>query len=150
MKKLNYIDQIDQYIIDISLTMSHEFSSFVEVDLSSNQQLMIYLIAKKQITRVKELANYMHVSPSAISQMAAKLEQLELLERTIDEENRRQTVLRLLPKGLSFVEEMEEKRHEIMRKYLTKLPEEELETMRNTFAHLSQLIFESQKEGDHS
>ncbi|SDN60721.1 MarR family winged helix-turn-helix transcriptional regulator [Alkalicoccus daliensis] len=150
MKKLEYIDQIDQFIIDISLTMSHEFGADVEVDLSSNQQLMIYLIAKKNIVRVKELAFYMNVSASAISQMAGKLEQLDLLERSIDECNRRQTVLRLLPKGENFVKEMEEKRHAIMRKYLSRLPEDELETMRDTFANLSQLILESQKEGEES
>lgn len=150
MDKKAYIDQIEQHIVDISLTMSHEFATSYENELSSNQQLLMYLIGKKQILRVKELAYYMNISASAVSQMIAKLEQLELVERTINEDNRRQTQLRVLERGESVLLEMEEKRHMIIGKYLTKLSEKDLISMRDAFSNLNTLMQDREKEGEES
>nr|TXF85870.1 MarR family transcriptional regulator [Alkalicoccus halolimnae] len=148
MEKQKIIDEIEQYMVDISLTLQYEFGSGYENELSSNQQLMMYLIGKKKVTRVKELAHYMNVSASAVSQMAAKMEQLHLLERSVDEENRRSTVLKLQAEGLEMLEHMEERRLTIMEKYLVKLPEEDLDAMRDAFSKLHKLIQDSQKKGD--
>lgn len=151
MDKNKYIDEIEQHLLDITLTMTHEFTACYEQELSSNQQLLMYLIGKKKILRVKELAYYMNVSASAVSQMLAKLEQLEYVVRTIDEDNRRQTVLHLLERGETMLEELEQKRHIIIGKYLTKLSEKDLISMRDAFSNLNTIMQSSDdKEGEQS
>ncbi|SER93256.1 MarR family winged helix-turn-helix transcriptional regulator [Salipaludibacillus aurantiacus] len=139
------VDEIEKHVIDISLKLNHEFGSELENKLSSNQQLMLFLVGRKDIKHVKDLAYFMNVSASAISQMAAKLEQMDLIIREVDKNNRRNTVLTLGPEGKSLLNQMEENRSAITNKYLSQLTETDLLNIRDVLNKLNHIIGKTQK-----
>ncbi|MCE7793535.1 MarR family transcriptional regulator [Salipaludibacillus sp. CUR1] len=139
------VDEIEKHVVDISLKLNHEFGSELENKLSSNQQLMLFLVGRKDIKHVKDLAYFMNVSASAISQMAAKLEQMDLIIREVDKNNRRNTVLTLGPEGKLLLNQMEENRSAITNKYLSQLTESDLLSIRDVLNKLNHIIGKTQK-----
>ncbi|WP_280769351.1 MarR family winged helix-turn-helix transcriptional regulator [Salipaludibacillus daqingensis] len=139
------ISDIEERVFDISLILNREFGTEYENCLSSNQQLMLILVAKKGVKHVKDLAYHMNVSASAISQMVAKLEQLDIIYREIDESNRRSTILRLGSKGKDILAMMDENRSEIINKYLSKMSEKDLIEVMDAFRKLHETIIETEK-----
>ncbi len=81
-----------------------------ENKLSTNQQLLLYLIWKREIKTVKELATELGVSPSAVSQMVAKLEKMKLVKRSIDLQDRRNICVELELEGQKVLEEADQVR----------------------------------------
>lgn len=139
------ISDIEERLFDISLVFNREFGSEYVNSLSSNQQLMLFLVAKKDVKHVKDLAYHMNVSASAISQMVAKLEQLDILSREIDESNRRNTILRLGSRGIAILKIMDENRSKIINKYLSNMNENDLIQVMNAFKKLQEKIIETEK-----
>jgi DNA-binding MarR family transcriptional regulator len=92
---------------------------------------------------VKDLAYHMNVSASAISQMVAKLEQLDIISREIDVSNRRSTILRLGSKGEEILKKMDENRSEIINKYLSHMDEKDLIEVMGAFRKLHQTIMDA-------
>lgn len=139
------ITDIEERLFDISLVFNREFGSEYVNSLSSNQQLMLFLVAKKDVKHVKDLAYHMNVSASAISQMVAKLEQLDILSREIDKSNRRNTILRLGSRGIAILKIMDENRSKIINKYLSDMNERDLIEVMNAFKKLQEKIIETEK-----
>ncbi|NJP36797.1 MarR family winged helix-turn-helix transcriptional regulator [Alkalicoccus luteus] len=150
MGKEGLITDIEEYMLDITLLMQHKYGSQFDNELTPNQQLVLFLVAKRGVTRVKELAGFMNVSASAISQMIAKLEHGGYVTRSIDPENRRQTVLKLEDAGAELIGQLEQKRRLIMEELLLKLPEQDLQAMRAAFGSMHHLLLKSVNEGDQS
>lgn len=151
MEKKEIMKEIERHVVDISLILNHEFGTEYANKLSPNQQLFLFLIGERNLKHVKDLAYYMNVSPSAISQMTAKLEKMNMVERVIDKNNRRNTVLTLGPEGKKMLEYMNEKQSTIYNKYLSKMSKEELDQLRTAFKSFYTIIAEAHNErGDHS
>ncbi|QKS71817.1 MarR family transcriptional regulator [Paenalkalicoccus suaedae] len=148
MKKEDQLEQIQQQIIDISLTLTHRFGHQPENNLSPNQQLLLYLLHAKDLKHVKELAHYMNLSASAVSQMAAKLEQQGLLKREVDPQNRRNTILTLDEEGVSTISRMLERRQTIFSDYFAKLPNQDITSICEALEKLRTIILNHQEEGD--
>lgn len=146
MDKNEIIKEIEEHVVDISLKLNHEFGTEYDDKLSSNQQLMLFLVGQREVKHVKDLAYYMNVSPSAISQMTAKLEKLNIVERVVDKTNRRSTLLTLGSEGKKMLEHMNEKRSTIYSKYLSKMQTEELDQLRTAFKNFCEIIHEENKD----
>lgn len=148
MNKDKIKQEIEQHIVDLMIALQHDFGSAVDNELSPNQQLVLYLIGKRNLSRVKELAHHMNVSPSAVSQMMAKLEKMELVKRHVEKDNRRNTVVCLLPEGEKALKKMDARRHEVMDKYLSGLAENDLQAIHQAFSSLQRMIEDARKKGE--
>ncbi|WP_169837796.1 MarR family winged helix-turn-helix transcriptional regulator [Salipaludibacillus agaradhaerens] len=148
MNHLNDVfDEIEKYLVDINLRLNYEFNSeFANKQMSKNQQLILYLIGVNGINHVKDLAYYMNLSASAISQMITKMEQMHLVTREIDTTNRRSTILKLGSEGEALLEELQDKRRKIAAKYLTKMDENHLVNIRDALKHVNDIIYKAQEE----
>ncbi|GEL07964.1 MarR family winged helix-turn-helix transcriptional regulator [Salisediminibacterium halotolerans] len=146
MKTDEIFAQIEENVIDISLALNHRFNSEIDNDLTPNQQLLLYLVGKKGVRHVKDLAYYMSVSASAISQMVAKLEQDSVIQREIDETNRRSTVLRLGERGQTLMDETDMRRSAIINDYLLKMNEKDLLEINSALKKLYTIIREEELE----
>ncbi|UTR15430.1 MarR family transcriptional regulator [Salipaludibacillus sp. LMS25] len=140
------MDEIESHVVDINLKFNYEFGSEFENKLSPNQQLTLLLIGRKGVKYVKDLAQIMNLSPSAISQMVTKMEQMRLVTREIDQTNRRSTLLRLGSEGEQLLADLQEKRSAITTKYLAKIDKKRLLEIRDTLKQLNDIILETQKE----
>lgn len=146
MKTDEIFAEIEKNVIDISLALNHRFNSEIDNDLTPNQQLLLYLVGKKDVQHVKDLAYYMSVSPSAISQMVAKLEQDNVIVREIDESNRRNTLLKLGERGKTLMDETDLRRSAIINDYLKKMNEKDLLEINGALHKLYTIIRADEKE----
>lgn len=143
--KENIIQTIEKRVFDIMLMFNHEFGCEVDQTLTSNQQLLLYLVSQKEVTQVKDLAHTINISASAVSQMVSKLEVNDIIRREIDPVNRRNSVLKTGEKGKELMEEMNDKRTAIVSKYLKKLEEHDLEELDRIMANLTEIIHEEKR-----
>ncbi|TMW71538.1 MarR family winged helix-turn-helix transcriptional regulator [Alteribacter natronophilus] len=136
---------IEKLVVEVFLMIQHEFGTEYDNRLSSNQQMILYLIGRQEVHYVKDLSYHMNVSASAVSQMLSKLEQMKLVKREPDESNRRTVPFVLDSEGLLLLEHMEQTRQMIMKKYLTKIPEDDLEHFRTVYEKLRNIMLEEQE-----
>ncbi|MBM7097641.1 MULTISPECIES: MarR family winged helix-turn-helix transcriptional regulator [Alteribacter] len=146
MKIEDTVLEIEQLVVDVMMMIQHEFGTEYDNRLSSNQQVLLYLIGRHEVKYVKDLSHHLNVSPSAVSQMLSKLEQMELVKRKPNEENRRTVPFELDDEGIVLLEHMERTRQTIMTKYLTKIPEDDLAHFRDVYKKLRDIMLE-EKEG---
>ncbi|UCZ52058.1 MarR family transcriptional regulator [Bacillus shivajii] len=140
--------EIEELVVDIAMMLNHEFSCEYDNKLSSNQQLLLFLIGKKEVKYVKEIAHHLNISASAVSQMVAKLESMKMVVRDIDVSNRRNTILKLGPEGTKLLDHMEKKRQTIFAKYLSKMQYEDLSNLQKAYKQFRDIIVEERdKEG---
>lgn len=139
------LNEIEEYFMDIALKLNHELGVEVQNDLSENQRLLLFLVNNKHIQHVKDLAYFMNVSPSAISQMVKRMEDMDLIVREVDKNNRRTTILKIGPKGKEFLNQMEEQRRIITVRYLSKMNEEDLIDVRNFMKKFHDIIVDTQE-----
>ncbi|AOM82399.1 MarR family winged helix-turn-helix transcriptional regulator [Salisediminibacterium beveridgei] len=147
--KENLIQTIEERVFDIVLMFNQEFGCEVDHTLTSNQQLLLYLVTQKEVTQVKDLARIINISASAVSQMVSKLEAMDIIHREIDPENRRNSVLKAGEKGKELTKEMNDKRTAIVSKYLKKLKRQDLEELDRIMGNLSDII-QDEKRGSQS
>lgn len=143
--KENIIQTIELRVFDIVIMFNHEFGCEVDQTLTSNQQLLLYLVSQKEIAQVKDLAYIMNISASAVSQMVSKLEADDIIRREIDPDNRRNSILMTGEKGKELIKEMNDKRTAIVTKYLKKLKKHDLEELDRIMANLSEIIQEEKR-----
>lgn len=143
--KESIIASIEQRVFDIMLDFNHEFGGEIDQTLTSNQQLLLYLVTEKEMKQVKHLAAAMNISASAVSQMISKLETQDIIIREIDPDNRRNTVLKSGEKGKEMMKEMEMKRTAIVAKYLKKLGADDLEKLDEIMTRLYEIIQEEKR-----
>ena len=74
-------------------------SQLGELRLGFTQLAALYVLADGSTLTVGELAEAINRSPSATSRLIDGLVKRRLVERTAEEEDRRQTILRLTPRG---------------------------------------------------
>ncbi|WP_096435812.1 MarR family winged helix-turn-helix transcriptional regulator [Alteribacter populi] len=146
MESEQTILEIEQLVVDVMMMIQHEFGSEYDNKLSSNQQMIIYLIGRHDVKYVKDLAFHLNISPSAVSQLLSKLEQLGLVKRSLDEKNRRTVPFELDDEGDLLLEHMEHTRQTIISRYLMKIPREDLIHFRDVYKQLRDIMIE-EKEG---
>ncbi|ADH99000.1 MarR family winged helix-turn-helix transcriptional regulator [Salisediminibacterium selenitireducens] len=147
--KESIISSIEQRVFDIMLDFNNEFGCEMDQTLTSNQQLLLYLVTEKEVKQVKHLAAAMNISASAVSQMITKLEAQDIIIREIDPDNRRNTVLKTGEKGKQMMKEMEIKRTAIVAKYLKRLKTDDLEQLDAIMKRLYAII-QQEKRGNQS
>ncbi|MFH1681812.1 MAG: MarR family transcriptional regulator [Candidatus Eisenbacteria bacterium] len=102
-----------------------------DAPLSLGQIHLLKLISMNGDHHVGEIASFLGVSAPAASKNIDKLARLDLLLRVIPERDRRNTCLRITPRGRNLVEEYETRRIETLKPILdTFTPEERQEFSR--------------------
>ena len=79
MKKEEIIRDLEEVILDINLILNHEFSTELDIKLSHNQQMVLFLIGTREVRHVKDLAYLLNISTSAVSQIVGKLEKQKMI-----------------------------------------------------------------------
>ena|SRR5580765_155230 len=95
--------------------------------LPRGQAEMLMTIHHLQPVSSKVLADYLYLTPGAISQAIDGLEEHDLLQRHIDPTDRRKQLLQLSKKGLRMLQNMDKQRRTLMESIFEELSDEELE-----------------------
>lgn len=153
MEKEVIIKELEDVILDINLFLRHEFGNeFTNefnkkfISLSTNQQMVLFLVDQKGVNHVKDISQYLNISTSAVSQIVAKLESMDILYRTVDKNNRRSTLIELGPKGRELLREMNKIKSTIFHTFLSKMEKEDLLIFKHSFEKFLRIIAENQED----
>ena len=95
----------------------------------SREHLLVIISEFPKGVRQKELAEKAGITASSTSEVVSRLEDDGYLIRTIDESDRRATVLKLTEMGAVRAEEIRNEREEFLDEFFSKLTEEEKQTL---------------------
>jgi len=90
------------------------------------QMGVVMMVAHRSINTVKGIAKHLGITPSAATQIVNGLVEAKMLNKTPDENDRRQVNLTLSSKGRAFLESSEKAMHDRFTKMLEPLTNEEL------------------------
>jgi MarR family transcriptional regulator, organic hydroperoxide resistance regulator len=132
---------MDLYIAMQAVTVAHWLS--LELTFTQVKALML-LNARKALT-VSQLAKLLGVGNPTASILVQKLVELELVTRSEDPADRRQTVLRLSEKGAAVGAGRRKEREAQWQNWLSRLSDEDLDALARGLAALMQAV---QAEGE--
>lgn len=138
---VNYTQVIEEYMMDILISLNQKFSSAYTNELSANQQLVLTLLDKNEALTIRKIAEKINVSTSAVSQMLSKLERMNFVKRVTSHHDRRLIHIHLTGKGKRVIHCMEKTRHEIITHYLSKMNLDDLRLLSEIIKNLRNLIW---------
>lgn len=112
-----------------------------EQHLSGAQAELLFTVAHNQGLSIKDLAETMHVTGSAVTQLVESLVKIDMLVRESDPDDRRACCVRLSKKGSERFKKFKDHFIKKLSKLLNPLSDDELAT----FSNLFKKILENQK-----
>lgn len=94
--------------------------------ISRTQLELLIMLKHLQPISPKKLADNMHLTPGAISQLVDGLVDLDLVSREVDPSDRRLQILKLSDRGTDQLSTMEKNRHEMLKHVMDDMTREEL------------------------
>ncbi|MDB5085904.1 MAG: MarR family transcriptional regulator [Bacilli bacterium] len=112
---------------------------FVEgqFELTPPQYFMLYCIQNERQCTVSQLADKMHVKPSAITVMLDRLEQHGCIVRIRDQADRRVVYVQLTETGSEYLEQVMQIRKQMIQQCLKQLPQQEFDAFLNTLEKIA-------------
>ncbi|RKD73276.1 MULTISPECIES: MarR family winged helix-turn-helix transcriptional regulator [Sinobaca] len=129
----------------ISRNLQPKLPLLQKLQLTTRQEAMMMRLVQDENVSISNLAYYLNISKSAVSQALNRLEKEELLIRLINEENRREMIIKLGPQGERLQEEFRLFEESIIQDYISQLKKEEIEQIDQTLKKLDKLIKETEE-----
>lgn len=102
---------------------SRHSSELFKVKVTLPQFLVLNFLNVSGETKMKDLAQGMHVSTAAMTGIVDRLVRDSFVQRTDDPEDRRIIKIKLTPKGLELVKKVNQQRRQMIIKIFGKMPE---------------------------
>lgn len=129
----------------ISRNLQPKLPLLQELQLTTRQEAMMMRLVQDENVSISNLAYYLNISKSAVSQALNRLEKEELLIRLINEENRREMIIKLGPQGERLQKEFLLFEKSIIQDYISQLEKEEIEQIDQTLKKLDKIIKETEE-----
>ncbi|NGZ75564.1 MarR family winged helix-turn-helix transcriptional regulator [Saccharibacillus alkalitolerans] len=128
------------------LSIEREFGALVrsqmQEDMTSDQYYLLQTIIQRGPCTSSELADAFKVVKSSITAIVTRLVDRGLIERTRNEQDRREVYLTLTERGREMAVQAEQRITESFAKYLKHFSEDEVETVLAAFDRLAMLVKE--------
>lgn len=141
------VDDINQYTYEMNVKLAKAQEALFTDDLSMKQTMVIDFVHKHKKCTMGEIAHYMEISPSAVSQIVSRLEKENYLKRDINPNNRREVVVMLAENGDAYYHRNEQINELIIEKIYSKMPVEDLEQLRSLIQRLNRIVEEEISNG---
>lgn len=138
------IDRLQSAFSVVMRKLATEFTEDEEIGLTGPQFFILRYLTNKGRCTVSELANVMHVKPSAITVMVERLHKHKYVIRSRDGIDRRVVFIEITDMGNKKLAKADQKRKQILAKYLMHLKQEELDQLITIFEKLSQIVTSNQ------
>jgi DNA-binding MarR family transcriptional regulator len=126
LNRKTLIDRIDRLIHLIAGKFSREVAQAIEGTMSVSEFLVLRMLAQTGPSRVSQIARKMQITASAVTFLADKLVDKELIRRKRDEIDRRVVLVSITEKGARVLEELEALRRAAAERMLEGLSDSEL------------------------
>ncbi|GAF66786.1 putative transcriptional regulator [Bacillus sp. TS-2] len=135
--------KIEAAVHHITKNLTPEIEQLSQLNLSRTQEAILLLFLRNPNITLKELADFLDISKSAVTQIVNKLEDKDLLMRTINLENRREVRLSLGQKGEIVKKELQQFEKKVVNEYIKKIPIEDLKHSLHTLEQFEEIIRET-------
>lgn len=142
--KRTYIEQINILENQLAVQLASKYEKQLDNELTAKQVLLLELV-RAGTASVKSLAEYMEVTPSAVSQLVTKLEEKKYIHRHINPENRREIILVIAQKGEAYFQKAQKLEQELNRQVYGKLSLEDLQQLKEILEKLYQIVLEEKQ-----
>ncbi|MCL6603611.1 MAG: MarR family transcriptional regulator [Paenibacillus sp.] len=133
---------MDAYLI-VTRRINAQIRDSISEDLTSDQYLILRLIQAQELCTSTHLAEAFAVGKSSITAMTNRLVEAGMIERTRDENDRRQVYLSMTEFGKSVFDAAETQVQEIVSPYLFHFEESDIEKFIMMFEKLGSLMQDS-------
>ncbi|RAV22932.1 MarR family winged helix-turn-helix transcriptional regulator [Paenibacillus contaminans] len=127
-----------EYVINTMLL--REFQTLLEDEITTKQALLLEIVNKRKSVTVREIADSMQVSSSAISQIVSKLEKSGYVKREINVHNRREILVLLDEEGVRFFAKHDQVERAIIERFYAKLDFEDVELLNKLTFKLKKIV----------
>nr|WP_275899682.1 MarR family transcriptional regulator [Bacillus piscicola] len=117
----------------------------MELQLTKRQESIILLYLRSPELNMSMIAEKLGITKSSVSQALNKLEEEDLLHRSINELNRREITLTLGKQGEELHSQFREFEDMIVKNYISKLELEEFQAARDALVKLERIIEKGEK-----
>lgn len=133
---------IDAYL-NVTRRINAQIRDSISEDLTSDQYLILRLIDGQELCTSTYLAESFAVGKSSITAMVNRLVEAGMIERTRDENDRRQVYLSITEYGRKVYDGAEKQVQEIISPYLFHFEEKDIEKFVGMFEKLGSLMQDS-------
>ena len=133
---------------EINYVLLHHYEEIIGYNIPPKQALVLEHLHRHSKLSVNELASKMKVTPGAISQLLAKLEQQQYIVRSINPESRREIIVTLGEKGTDLYQAYEKIDQKIVDEYYSKLSPEVIKQFEYAVNELYTIVM-SEKESSY-
>ncbi|QQK78652.1 MarR family transcriptional regulator [Salicibibacter cibi] len=126
--------------IERSLIRQQQLPTFDAISLTKRQEsILMYIFSTENVT-MSDIASYFDISRSAVSQTLNKLEEQDIIVRSINKENRRELNLSLGKNGEKLHQEYKRIEEMFVQDYFSKIKTEDLRQVRDIIRKLQGII----------
>jgi MarR family transcriptional regulator, organic hydroperoxide resistance regulator len=141
-----YISRLQQSFYSTMKKLGPALSDHLEEGLTSEQFFILKLLNNKSRFTASELAEEFGVKPSAITAMVDRMLKNDFVTRERDEKDRRVVYIRISEKGKIVFSKSENKRNQIMERYMSQLDPIDLENLVIGIEKLAAIVQETEEE----
>jgi MarR family transcriptional regulator, organic hydroperoxide resistance regulator len=135
-----YINRLEQSIFTSMRKLGPELSDQLEQGLTGDQYYVLKILQQEKKCTASYLAETFRVKPSAITAMIDRMIKNDFVSRERDEEDRRVIYIKMTERGSDVLEMSEKKRSELIERYISKLDQEDLESIVTVYEKLAKII----------
>ncbi len=137
---MNPIEQLIIALRQVHENFTHVIQMSDENGLSYGQIFLLFMIYRKKSIKTTDIAKHFGITPGAATAIADKLENLGLIERARDKDDRRVVVISLSELGLSVVENKRQKNVALFEEILQDFSLEEILSVIQSLNKISDAI----------
>lgn len=102
VKKMDQINQAFEQFTSVVTANLKEVKQLKQYQLTPQQELVMFYIIRQESVIAKDIASYLSVTKSAVSQVIAKLEEREMVSRSKNPLNKTETFIKLGSRGREY------------------------------------------------
>ncbi|WP_019638868.1 MarR family winged helix-turn-helix transcriptional regulator [Paenibacillus fonticola] len=125
---------------EINYALLHHYEEIIGHQLTPRQALVLEHVYRHTALSVNDLASKMNVTPGAISQLLAKLEQNKYIVRTINLKSRREIIVTMGEKGVDLYNTYNRIDQKIADEYYSKLHPDVMDQLERAVNELHTIV----------
>lgn len=138
------IDRFESSTFTVNRIMNACIRELMPENLTADQHSILRYIRERGLCTSSELADFFFVGKSSITAIVKRLADKNLIERILDERDRRVIYLKLTTEGEELVEMMQEKIAELLATFINHFDEQESYAFITTYEKLARILIEEE------
>ena len=126
MKNINLENYLETFIMELHNNMIYELrKKAMKFNFTFSQMEVLRYVVKKKDPTMKDIANYLHITPPSVTAIIEFLCGKGFIKREVDKNDQRMVRIVITPKALKIFNSFKNKKLQVLKNVLTKLNNKE-------------------------